>query len=150
MSFPRSLPPRSPRPPPYTWSISSGILPSGLTISSTTGTISGTVGAGAVSETFTVQATDADNVSTTKSLTITVAAVPNITTTTAASATDTQTGYSQALAATGGTTPLAWSISSGILPSGLSISSTTGTISGTVGAGAVSETFTVQATDAHN
>jgi hypothetical protein len=135
---------------PYTWSISSGTLPTGLSITSSTGTISGTVGSAAVSETFTVQATDADGVSDTQVLTITVVAAPNITTTTAATATDTQTGYSQPLTVTGGTAPLTWSISSGTLPSGLTISSSTGTISGTVGAGATTQTFTVQATDAHS
>ena len=134
---------------PFTWSLSAGSLPSGLTLDPALGIISGTVGSSATTQTFTVQLTDANNVTTTKSLTITVNAVPNITTTTAATATDTQTGYSQTLAETGGTTPLTWSVVSGTLPSGLSISSTTGTISGTVGASAATQTFTVQVADAN-
>ena len=60
---------------PYAWSVTTGILPSGLTLNAATGVISGTVGASAVSETFTVKLTDADGVTATKSLTITVNAV---------------------------------------------------------------------------
>ena len=107
------------RHPPYTWSVTSGILPSGLTISSS-GVISGTVGASAVSETFTVQLFDANAVIATKSLTITVNGAPNITTTTLPGATVTGT-YSQTLAVASGTTPYAWSITTGILPSGLTL-----------------------------
>ncbi len=74
-------------------------------------------------------------------------AAPSITTTTLATATQTQVGYSQTVAGTGGTTPYAWSVSSGILPSGLTINAATGVISGTVGGSAVSETFTVKVVD---
>ncbi len=134
---------------PYTWSVTTGILPSGLTLNASTGVISGTVGASAVSETFTVTLTDADSVTATKSLTITVNAAPNITTTALATATQTQTGYSQTLAVSGGTSAFTWSVTTGILPSGLTLNASTGVISGTVGASAVSETFTVKVVDAN-
>ena len=39
--------------------------------------------------------------------------------------------YSATLTATGGTTPYAWSITSGVLPTGLSLNGSTGLISGT-------------------
>jgi len=39
--------------------------------------------------------------------------------------------YSASLAATGGTTPLTWALTSGTLPSGLLLSASTGAISGT-------------------
>jgi hypothetical protein len=56
------------------------------------------------------------------------------------------TPYSSALAASGGQPPYQWSISSGSLPSGLLLSSTTGLISGsTLQAGTFS--FTAQASD---
>jgi len=55
--------------------------------------------------------------------------------------------YSASLAASGGTLPYTWSISSGLLPTGLSLNSSTGNISGTPTA-AGTFTFTVQATDA--
>ncbi len=133
---------------PYSWSLTTGILPSGLTLNPASGVISGTVGASAVSETFTVTLTDADGVTATKSLTITVFVKPSITTTTLSAATQNQTGYSQTVTGTGGATPYTWSVTSGILPSGLTLNASTGVISGTVGASAVSETFTVQLMDA--
>ena len=55
---------------------------------------------------------------------------PTITTTSVPDATSGDP-YSASLAATGGTTPYTWSISSGSLPSGLSLSSSTGAITGT-------------------
>jgi hypothetical protein len=134
---------------PQLWSVSSGTLPSGLSLNPVTGVISGTVGSSATTSTFTVKITDSDGIYATQPLTITVNVVPNITTTTAATATDTQTGYSQPLAVTGGTTPFTWSVSSGTLPSGLAINTSTGTISGTVGSSATTQIFTVQATDAN-
>src|SRR5260370_1416764 len=54
--------------------------------------------------------------------------------------------YSQVLAASGGTTPYSWVVSSGNLPSGLTLASN-GTISGTLTASAQSSSFTVKATD---
>jgi hypothetical protein len=134
---------------PQVWSISSGSLPSGLAINPSTGVISGNVSSTATGGGFTVKLTDADGVYTTLGFSITVNALPNITTTTAATATQKQVGYSQPMTITGGASPFTWSVSSGILPSGLSINASNGTISGTVGSGAVSENFTVQAVDAN-
>jgi hypothetical protein len=57
------------------------------------------------------------------------------------------TAYSQALAATGGTTPYTWSVLSGALPAGLTLNASTGAISGTPTASGTSS-FTVQARDA--
>jgi hypothetical protein len=56
------------------------------------------------------------------------------------------TAYSATLAAAGGTSPYTWSVSSGSLPPGLSLSASAGTISGTPEV-AGTFTFTVQATD---
>ena len=53
------------------------------------------------------------------------------------------TSYSTVLAANGGTTPYSWSVSSGSLPTGLSVAAATGTISGTPTA---SGTFSFTAT----
>jgi Putative Ig domain len=134
----------------YTWSVTVGTLPSGLSLNPASGVISGTVGSSATSQTFTVTLTDANGVKATKSLTITVNVVPNITTTSLAAATQTQTGYTQTLAVTGGTTPyVGWSITTGSLPSGLSLNASTGVISGTVGSSATTQTFTVELTDAN-
>ncbi len=116
---------------PFTWSITAGVLPSGLSLNTSSGVITGTVANTAVNETFTVKVADSYGVSATQSLTITVNGAPTVTTATLPGATKTG-AYSQTLAATGGTTPYAWSLSGGILPTGLALSSG-GIISGTVG-----------------
>jgi len=54
--------------------------------------------------------------------------------------------YSQTLAATGGLTPYSWSISTGALPTGLTLNGATGAISGTPSAVGTSN-FTVKVTD---
>ena len=56
------------------------------------------------------------------------------------------TAYNQTLAATGGTTPYTWTVSSGSLPAGLSLSPA-GVITGTPTTAATSS-FTVKLTDA--
>jgi hypothetical protein len=133
---------------PYSWSINSGALPAGLTLSSA-GTISGTPTANG-SSTFTVKVTDSTKPTpktATQSLSITIAStVPAVQiTTTSVPAGQTGTAYSTTLAATGGTTPYSWSIGSGSLPAGLTLSSA-GTISGTPTTTG-SSTFTVKVTD---
>lgn len=57
------------------------------------------------------------------------------------------TAYSQTLAASSGTSPYSWSITSGSLPAGLSLAGATGVISGTP-TGAGTATFTATVTDA--
>ncbi len=59
------------------------------------------------------------------------------------------TAYSFTLRATGGTIPYAWSITSGTLPAGLTLNSSTGVISGTPTT-AVTNTFTVTVADSTN
>jgi O-glycosyl hydrolase len=54
--------------------------------------------------------------------------------------------YSAALAATGGTTPYAWSVTAGALPGGLTLNASTGVIAGTPSA-AGTFSFTVKVTD---
>jgi hypothetical protein len=115
--------------PPYTWSISSGALPNGLTLSPTTGAISGTP-TFAGTFTFTVKLTDSIGASVTKGFTILIRPVPTITTTSLPNGRIFR-AYTATLTATGGLAPYSWAIISGGLPNGLTLSTTTGTISGT-------------------
>ncbi len=132
---------------PYKWSVSSGTLPSGLTLSSS-GTISGTPTAGG-SSTFTVQVADAEGTPATasKSLSITVQAALAVATTSLPVGT-VGVAYSASLAATGGTSPYSWTILTGNLPVGLNLS-VAGTISGTPSTTGTS-TFTVQVSDSES
>jgi hypothetical protein len=57
---------------PYTWSISAGVLPKGLTLNATTGVISGLVSSSASNETFTVTLTSSNGAVTAKQFTISI------------------------------------------------------------------------------
>jgi len=129
---------------PYTWSRSSGTLPTGLSLSSS-GVISGTPSA-AGSFSFTVKVTDAAAASVTKSLSITVTTGTPALSITTSSLPDGAAGtaYSQTLAASGGSPPYTWSYN-GSLPPGVSLTSG-GVLSGTPTA-AGNYSFTVLAVD---
>ena len=133
--------------PPYTWSISSGAVPTGLSLATGTGVISGTPSA---SGTFNIALTvrDAQAASTTANFSITIAASLQITTTSLPSGV-VGSPYDATLAATGGTPPYTWGISSGSLPSSLALAATTGTIGGTPST-AGTFTPTLQVTDSAN
>ena len=131
---------------PYTWSISAGSLPPGLNLDPNAGQISGTPTA-ANSYQFTVQVTDHAGVTATKVFTIAIIQPLTITTISALPGGSLNQPYSQTLAATGGTQPVTlWTITSGSLPTGLTLNQLTGVISGTPTV-AGSSSFTVQATD---
>jgi large repetitive protein len=132
---------------PYTWSVSVGALPAGLSLNASTGVISGTPTTAAIS-TFTVQVTDSGARTATMALSITVSAASAPLTVTTASLAGATVGtpYSQTLAATGGTPPYSWSVTVGALPAGLSLNATTGVISGSPTAAGTSS-FTVTVTD---
>jgi hypothetical protein len=133
---------------PYAWSVSSGTLPAGLSLNASSGQISGTPTQAGTS-TFTLQVKDSSSPAqtSTKSLSITIAAAVTPVQITTASLTSGQVGstYSASLAASGGTTPYTWSISSGALPTGLTLSSA-GSIAGTPTASGTFS-FTIKVTD---
>ena len=133
---------------PYTWAITAGGLPAGLTLNASTGVISGTPSAVGTSS-FTAQVTDAVPATGTKALSITVAAAPVALAVSTASVPAGQVGvaYSQTVAATGGTAPYSWAVISGGLPAGISLNTSTGVISGTPTAVGASS-FTLQVNDA--
>jgi len=132
---------------PYTWSVSAGSLPAGLSLGTDTGVLSGTPSA-AGSATFTARAADSSSPqrSATRGLSIAVADPLVVTTTSLPSATI-GVAYSATLAGSGGTTPYVWSITSGTLPAGLSFNGATGAISGTPTAAGTS-TLTFRVADA--
>jgi Putative Ig domain len=133
---------------PYAWSITAGGLPNGLSLSATTGLISGTPTAVGTTH-FTAAIADSSNPAQTKSVSLTLVVAPTqfgITTSSLPSSTIGST-YTSLLQATGGTAPYAWSIASGSLPAGLSLTAATGIISGTPTT-AGTFTFTATAADA--
>ena len=137
---------------PYGWSISAGSLPAGLTLNASTGAISGTPTGNVTGPiNFTVKVTDAETPTAqtaTKSLSITISATTLSVTTTSLPTGVAQSVYPGAtLAATGGVTPYSWAVTTGTLPAGLSLNSSTGAISGTPTAAGTSN-FTVTVTDA--
>jgi hypothetical protein len=133
---------------PYTWTVTGGSLPTGLTLSSS-GVISGTPTATGTFN-FTVKVTDSEQPpkSATANLSITINGPLAITTTSPLPAGVVNTPYTDTLKANGGTGPYTWAQTGGSLPAGLSLSAT-GVISGTPTATGTS-TFTVQVTDSEN
>jgi hypothetical protein len=132
---------------PYHWKLTSGTLPQGLTFTGSTGVLSGsTAQTGQFSLTF--QVTDSSwptqftasqqfNLQVSSSLQISTTLLPEITAGTA---------YDAPVDGVGGNAPYHWSISTGTLPSGISLGSSTGVFTGTT-----SKTgqfnFTVKLTD---
>ena len=130
---------------PFTWSIASGTLPAGLNISSA-GVISGTPTTLGTSH-FKVQVTDSQTPTAAVDLTSKSIIVnsPLAITTSSLTAGSVNVPYSGSVVASGGVPAYTWSITSGSLPAGLTLS-TAGLISGTPTSQGAS-TFTVQVSD---
>src|SRR5262245_2603639 len=134
--------------PAYTWSLASGTLPAGLSLS-VTGILAGTP-TSAGSSSFVVQVADSGSQrqTTQKTFNVTINPASNpltLTTTTPLPSGTVGVLYSQTLDAIGGTSPYRWSVLSGSLPAGLTLSSG-GTLSGTPTT-AGSSNFTIEVTD---
>jgi hypothetical protein len=129
---------------PYTWSVTAGSLPDGLTLSSA-GVVSGTPTT-ADTFSFTVRVTDGAADTATAALSITVIGLHVDTDSLPDGYTD--EAYSATLTAVVGTVPYTWSLALGSLPTGLTLTTVgnEGVISGTpTTAGTYS--FTVRVTD---
>lgn len=128
--------------PAAVYSISSGALPTGITLNVTTGLVSGiTTASGAYA--FTIKAENAIS-SITQSFSGTVQTPPSWSDQTLGIITQ-GVSYSDGVSATG-TASIVYSIYSGALPAGLSLNSSTGAITGTTGATG-SYSFTIRATN---
>ncbi len=115
----------------YQWSITDGSLPPGLMIETDTGAISGTpTGFAGSPYSFTLTVTDAGGISDSAAADITIAPPPLIITPVDLPEGQVGEAYSATLSATGGSGSATWSLTSGALPPGLSLSAE-GVISGT-------------------
>jgi hypothetical protein len=130
---------------PYTFTVSSGSLPPGLTLSSG-GSLSGTPTTEGMF-TFTIQAQDRNGCTGSRQYTVTIncptinlgpPGLPDGTV---------NHSYSKTITASGGNSPYTFSVSSGSLPPGLTLSPG-GVLSGTPTTAGMF-TFTVQATDSY-
>jgi uncharacterized delta-60 repeat protein len=132
---------------PYSWAITAGSLPAGLSLDGATGEIYGSPTLAGTSS-FTVQVTDANSNTATRALSIAVYD-PLAVTTASLPYGITGTAYGETLGASGGLSPYSWAITAGSLPAGLSLDSATGEIYGTPTLAGASS-FTVQVTDANS
>ncbi|HYM29035.1 MAG TPA: putative Ig domain-containing protein [Steroidobacteraceae bacterium] len=138
---------------PYTWALTAGALPAGMTFNNASGALGGTptaaVTAALLSFTVTDSGAHAHSVPVTLALTVGTTvppAAPTVTTTTLPGGIVGH-AYSTTLAASGGTAPYTWTLSAGTLPAGLQLSGA-GTIAGTPTAAATAS-ITVTVTDAN-
>lgn len=126
--------------PPYSWSVAMGALPPGLNITNSAITGSSTASG---NFSFTLRVTDSLSNSAQKALSINVIASTLVIQFAQSHDAFSGLAFNYQPSATGGTTPYNWSVTSGALPAGLSISPATGAITGTP---TTSGTFNAQIT----
>lgn len=130
---------------PYTFSVSAGALPAGITLSSA-GVLSGTPTTSGTFN-FTVSVTDAGSATASRSYSLTIAAPTIVVGPSSLPNATFGAAYSQTLTATGGASPSTFAVTAGSLPGGLTLSSA-GVLSGTPTA-AGTFNFVATATDAN-
>jgi len=133
---------------PLTWSKTSGAIPDGVTLNAATGVLSG-IPTAANAFTFTIQVTDANGATASKTFGLTVNNALALTATSPIPAATAGKAYAQTITAAGGTGSLVWSISSGALPAGWNINAGNGLISGTTTVTGTAN-FTVKVMDANS
>ena len=130
--------------PPFSWSFSDSAPPPGLSLDARTGILSGKPTTGG-DFSFTIVATSsANNISAIKGFSVSISSLCLITTSLPDG--DLNSFYRQSIVVSGGLTPYTFGIQSGSLPTGLTLDTTSGLISGTpTTAGPF--TFTIKVTD---
>lgn len=129
---------------PFSWSLDSGTPPPGITLAAN-GTLSG-IPSTAGSYAFTVRVTGAGGAAATQTLLLVVSAGPVILTPSPLPRIGVSSAVNVLLEAAGGFEPYQWSVASGSLPAGITLSPA-GNLTGTPSV-AFNATFTVQARDA--
>src|SRR5207249_2908547 len=115
--------------PPLTFSVSIGALPNGLSLDANTGAITGTPGT-VGGTTFTIKVTDTPGSSDAHPYTVTINAPVTVSPASLPNGV-TNVAYNAAVSGSGGTGALTFSVSSGVLPTGLKLDKDTGAITGT-------------------
>ncbi len=128
---------------PFTFSVATGTLPSGLTLNTSTGAITGTPTAAG---SFTIKVTDANGLTAATTCPFTITGGPVLSCPATSSGVVGTAFNSPALMVTGGTPPYIFSVATGALPPGLMLNTSTGAITGTPTAAG---SFTVQVKDAN-
>jgi uncharacterized repeat protein (TIGR01451 family) len=131
---------------PIAWTVSTGTLPLGLSLSAT-GVISGTPTQSGTA-TFSIKATDAAGCLGTASFTVTAACPVLAVTPSTLPEARVGTLYSQLLSVAGGRAPYQFLVTSGSLPQGLVLGTTSGLING-MPTDVTSTTFLIKVTDAN-
>ena len=139
---------------PYTYYVSSGTLPTGVTIDSSSGLVSGTptVTQSLANVVFAVK--DSTNLVASTTVTVgftvvtAISAVAGATTTVSAIQSTAITSFNAFTSVSNGYTPYVYSVSSGTLPTGVAINSSTGLVSGTPTATYATASVTFSVTDA--
>jgi hypothetical protein len=129
---------------PYTFSIISGSLPNGTTLNTSTGVVSGTPTTNGTFS-FTIQVEDADSNTASVMCSIVIGTGLSISCGSPPSG-SVGVPYTTTIPAAGGTPPYTFSITAGALPTGTSLATSTGVISGTPTVAGL-YTFTVQVED---
>lgn len=135
---------------PYAFSVAPA-LPAGLSLSTSSGAITGTATTASAAATYTVTITDAasGSVNSTFSLTVNPALTSTLDVATKGLTVGSAAVAFTPVSAAGGTTPYAFSVTPA-LPAGLSLNATTGVVSGTPTAAATTANYTITVTDAAN
>ena len=117
--------------PPFTFAVTSGTLPPGLTLDPATGVLSGTPTTQGTYN-FTVTATDVNTCTGAQAYSLFISPCPPMTVSPVSMPNgNTSSTFSQTITVTGGTAPYTFAVSSGALPPGLTLDANTGVLSGT-------------------